>query len=255
MRKKAFASVKQASSRLAFLGPPPLIDGEDSNAYDELLARVSGAVKPSDIFEEIWVCDIVDLTWEVFRLRRLKASFLTVAMSDGVMKVLRPLLSYRRLERLPDELDMSDPQEAADDEQDLSGEQEEGDEVDAKEETEVADVPDVPALASGYFAATRISAGWAARDRDAIEEAKATITSAGLTMDAVMAQTLVTNIKNVDWIDRMIVSAGERRDAILREINRHRSTLAERLRRVTEEIEDAEFRVVPGGKDQVRSAA
>jgi hypothetical protein len=29
-------------------------DGEDPAAYDELLARVSGAIKPSDILEEIW---------------------------------------------------------------------------------------------------------------------------------------------------------------------------------------------------------
>jgi hypothetical protein len=29
-----------------FFGPAPLLDGEDPAAYDELLARVSGAVKP-----------------------------------------------------------------------------------------------------------------------------------------------------------------------------------------------------------------
>jgi hypothetical protein len=141
------------------------------------------------------------------------------------------------------------------DEQDVSGEQEEGDELDAEGEPEAADVPDMPAFISGYYDAKHISEGWAARDQDAIEKAKATITSAGLTMDAVMAQTLMTNIKNVDCIHRMIVSAGERRDAILREIERHRSTLAERLRRVTEEIEDAEFRDVSAEQDQIRSAA
>jgi hypothetical protein len=199
-------------------------------------------VKPSDIFEEIWVRDIVDLTWEVFRLRRLKASFLTVAMSDVVRQVLLPLLSYSQLQRLPDEPDMS---------QEIT-EQEQGGESDAQQRQEE---PDMPTFASGWFDAKHISEGWAARDQDVIEKAKATIASAGLTLDAVMAQTLMTNIKNVDCIHRMIVTAGERRDAILREIDRHRSTLAERLRRVTEEIEDAEFRVVPDGKDHLRSAA
>ena len=40
---------------LAFFAPPPLIEGEDTGAYDDLLARISGAIKPSDILEEIWV--------------------------------------------------------------------------------------------------------------------------------------------------------------------------------------------------------
>ena len=61
--------------RLEIFGPPPLLEGEDSKAYDTLLARVSGAVKPKDIIEEIWVRDIVNLTWEILRLRRLKVVF------------------------------------------------------------------------------------------------------------------------------------------------------------------------------------
>jgi hypothetical protein len=38
-------------------GPPPLIDGEYSADYEELLARVSATVKPADILEDIWVRD------------------------------------------------------------------------------------------------------------------------------------------------------------------------------------------------------
>ena len=52
----------QPPTQWNFFGPAPLLDGEDPAAYDELLARVSGAVKPSDILEEIWVRDVVDLT-------------------------------------------------------------------------------------------------------------------------------------------------------------------------------------------------
>lgn len=55
-------------------GPPPLLDGEDAAVYDDLYARVAAAVRPADILEEIWVRDTVDLTWEVFRLRRLKVA-------------------------------------------------------------------------------------------------------------------------------------------------------------------------------------
>jgi hypothetical protein len=55
-------------------GPPPLIEGEDAAAYDELLVRISAAVKPADILEDIWVREIVDLVWSAFRLRRFKTS-------------------------------------------------------------------------------------------------------------------------------------------------------------------------------------
>jgi hypothetical protein len=70
----ASSNLPEPVGRLAWLGPPPLFEGEDAGAYDELLARISGAVKPTDIFEENWVGDIVDLVWEAVRLRRLKAS-------------------------------------------------------------------------------------------------------------------------------------------------------------------------------------
>jgi hypothetical protein len=59
-------------SRLSPFGPPPPLEGEDSMAYDELLARVSGDLKPNDFVEEIWIRDVVDLTWEIFRWRRLR---------------------------------------------------------------------------------------------------------------------------------------------------------------------------------------
>jgi hypothetical protein len=67
MTKKLTRSAAAAPNRLALFGSPPLLEGEDSAAYDDLLARVSGAVKPADVLEEIWVCDIVDLVWETFR--------------------------------------------------------------------------------------------------------------------------------------------------------------------------------------------
>jgi hypothetical protein len=60
--------------QLALFGPPPLIEGEDTRAYDELLTQISTAVKPANIPEDIWVQDIVDLVWEALRLRRLKAN-------------------------------------------------------------------------------------------------------------------------------------------------------------------------------------
>ena len=42
-------------------------------------------------------------------------------------------------------------------------------------------------------------------------------------------------------MDRMLASAEGRRDAALRELTRHRETLAVAVRRATEKIDDAEF--------------
>ena len=81
-----------AALQLLPFGPPPLLEGEDSTAYDDLLARTSTTVKPTNIIEDIWVREIVDLTWEALRLRRLKTALLTASAHIGLEVVLKPLV-------------------------------------------------------------------------------------------------------------------------------------------------------------------
>ena len=76
-----------AASHLEIFGPPPLLDGESQEVYDALLARVTGTVNPKDIIEEIWVHDIVDLVWEILRLRRLKVALLSSSVGRGLHKL------------------------------------------------------------------------------------------------------------------------------------------------------------------------
>src|SRR4051795_7094615 len=66
---------------LAYFGSLPLLEGEDPAGYDALLARVSDAIRPTDILEEIWIQEIVALAWEAFRLRRARAAWLTATRS------------------------------------------------------------------------------------------------------------------------------------------------------------------------------
>ena len=80
------------SAAPAFLATSALIAGEDAAAYDDLSNRMSRMLTPSDILEQIWVRDVVDLTWETLRLRRLKAQFLTATAHEGLALVLGPLL-------------------------------------------------------------------------------------------------------------------------------------------------------------------
>jgi hypothetical protein len=73
----------------------PLIVGEDVGVYDDLLGTVLGSVKPADAIETMLVKDIVDLLWEVRRLRRWKAQVLANARREALADVLyhkiRPL--------------------------------------------------------------------------------------------------------------------------------------------------------------------
>ena len=54
-------------------GDPPLLSTEDPRLYRELLDRFVGSVEPRNVIEWLWVKDIVDLSWEIARLRRYRA--------------------------------------------------------------------------------------------------------------------------------------------------------------------------------------
>lgn len=181
------ASAGLVSNSLArWLGPPSLIPGEDRAGYEALLGQVAAAIKPIDIIEEMWVRDVVDLAWDAFRLRRLKANLMTAAAHEG----LRTVLSAR---------------------------------------SNVGD--GIPQLVDR----------WVLRKAEAVAEVQQRLASADLGMDAVMACTLSKRIKEIERIDRMTTGVEVRRSAALREIERHRESFAQRLRRTIDQVEDAEF--------------
>jgi hypothetical protein len=70
------------------LPPASLANGEDAATYRQLAARIRAAVAPASIIEEIFARDVADLTWDVVRLRRLKAGLFTVAAGDGMSQIL-----------------------------------------------------------------------------------------------------------------------------------------------------------------------
>jgi hypothetical protein len=177
-----------AVTAMPFLAPPPLIDGEDSASYDELLARISGTLKPADILEEIWVRDVVDLTWDVLRLRRLKVHLLRADAHQGMAELIGPLLSWDHT--------------------------------------------------------FRTAVGWRLGEEAAVKTVDATLAAAGLTVDAATALTFARRIHEIERIDRMTMAAEGRRNAILREIERHRTTFARTLRRAVDGAEETEIKVL-----------
>src|SRR5262245_62172146 len=84
----AAAQVPGQMQRLSLFGPPLLLEGEDAEAYDELLARMCAAVKPVDVIDEMLIADIVALEWEVLRWRRLKRTL----MREPGLKALKLFL-------------------------------------------------------------------------------------------------------------------------------------------------------------------
>ena len=88
--------------------------------------------------------------------------------------------------------------------------------------------------------ADRLSRTWALGDEEASAEVERLLGRAGLTIDAVMAQTLAARIDDVERIDRMVTIAEARRDAVLREIRARRAAFGQALRRAGQAI-DAEF--------------
>ena len=68
---------------------PSLVNGDDAPTYAQLAARIRAAVAPTNVIEEIWARDVADLTWDVVRLRRLKAGLFRVGASDGMAEIMR----------------------------------------------------------------------------------------------------------------------------------------------------------------------
>ncbi len=93
--------------------------------------------------------------------------------------------------------------------------------------------------------ARKILANWALHEPDAVAEVDAALAVSGMTIDEVMAEMLAENIDQVERIDRMLAGAEARRNIALREIDRHRATLAQALRQAVDAVEDAEFKELP----------
>ena len=86
--------------------------------------------------------------------------------------------------------------------------------------------------------------GWMARKEYGLKAVEDLFASSGATMEMVTARTLVARLDEFERIERLMASAEARRDSALHEIERHRSSLGPLLRKATEEVIDAEFKVI-----------
>jgi hypothetical protein len=157
--------------------------------YRLLAERIVDAARPNDAIEELLIRDVIDLTWEVLRLRRTKAGVVRASFGASLQNVLRGLFGE-----------------------------------------------------SSDLVTKSLS-----RNKAAEKEVAAKLAAARLTIEDVEAQTVEFNLDVFERLDRMMASAGARRNNALREIDRHREALGASTRKALEEIEDVPFTEVGSG--------
>jgi hypothetical protein len=167
---------------------PALLQGEDRAAYEKLLTVVTAALSPADVIEELWAYDVANCSWEISRLRRLKADLIAANLHHGV----EPLIRGEGLDLYPE---------------------------------------------------SKLASDWRARKPEAMEQVDSLLKCSEQGMEAVVAQTFAIELEQIERIERMIMNAEVRRNAALRELDRHREALARKLK--IEQVEDAEFTEVP----------
>ena len=189
-------------------GPPPLLEGEDPDVYYALLSRITEAAKSVDFIDEILVRDIVDLTWEIWRLRRFKAGVLNEGAQTELANVLGPLIRNR--------------------------------------ETEIENYTNVLKYGpitqkSNPRIAKKLAAGWMARNSAATERVNKLLTSRNVSPHTMIGRALSTNLDLIERLERFIGVIEFRRNAALREMDRHHSVVAELLNNKLLEAEHLEF--------------
>ena len=83
----------------ALLGDPPLLRKEDRKQYIALLLEIARVVQPQDFVERLYVHDVTYLTWEIMRLRGIKAAILDFSHSPESAERLSKLAGLTKRAR------------------------------------------------------------------------------------------------------------------------------------------------------------
>lgn len=90
-----------------------------------------------------------------------------------------------------------------------------------------------------------ISHSWSGKDPVAHQYVKELLETHELTLDSIMAETIINNIDTLETIDSLISSYEHRRDASIRELEKRRDNLAKRAREFTNSLaEEADVEII-----------
>ncbi len=248
----AAPSVSKAE-RSALFGPPLLLEGEDAAAYDQLLARICEVVKPEDVFDEMFIADVVYLEWEVLRWRRLKSSLIRARGLEALEGFLAGQLDYdlyseHFADQLAEILRDNLPEDQVEVAQTLARECARNEPAADDKVNELlaginVDMDDILDGAKRRKAKELVQE-YVRREPDAVTLIHQLLTGAGKSMDGLTADALAGHLDDIERFDRLTTIAESRRNVSLHEIDRHRAVLGETLRRTVQEIEDGEFEVI-----------
>src|SRR5262249_36371802 len=74
------------------LGHPPVLSTENRQAYDALMTQLVLEWKPQNMIGWMFVRDITDISWEIFRHRRAIANLFAVSFKTALRAVLTDVL-------------------------------------------------------------------------------------------------------------------------------------------------------------------
>ena len=266
VRSKSKSMTSATAPRSRLFNPPPILEGEDAAAYDELVARICAAVELHDIIDEMHVADAVLSQWEVLRWHRLKRTLIQAT----ALKALEPFL-VEQLEsnyalhaehfesHLAQIFQNNLPKDQADSAEMLAAEcapNTEGanEKLDKLLSSIGLDTSAVLCEARAQKA-KELDQAYVRHELETVTLIDELLSAAGASMDSFMADALIKNLDYIERIDRLISIAEERRNASLTEIERRRAVLGTTLRRSVQEIEDAEFKVVEATPTKGKNAA
>jgi hypothetical protein len=240
------------SKRPNLFGPPLLLVGEDSAAYDELHAGIRTAMNPIDTLEMTFVEDVTSLVWEIRRWRLLKSNLMRGYQIKALEKFLRQKLEshyslYKQdfAAELASTLEANLPEDQAQQLADACAR----DEPDANErvgkilERSNSSIDDV-LHSVRHHKAEELAKKYGRSEPDAVAPVNKILTEAGVGIEDLMVEEVVKSLDTIEHIDRLIAVAEGGIRASLREFDRRRVGRGESLRRIAKEAEDAEFQVI-----------
>lgn len=74
-----------------FAEPSLLLPGENLRDYEVLRQMIVDDIEPQTTIEWLWTLDLVELSWEILRYRRLKKSILDAHRATAIEAILRRL--------------------------------------------------------------------------------------------------------------------------------------------------------------------
>jgi hypothetical protein len=186
--KRSSESKLRAPRRLDLFGPPPILEGETEKAYWELLKRVFCALEPADFIEELWARDIVDVSWNIARLRRMSSALLAARVRHQADQKATSLVEV-------------DPEL-------MNGSNEQ------KQEMERL----LDRSANSSWEARKAQYPRAAERYMKLWEAARSV----LNLKEIQATAIIDGIDSIERIEALIMIAERRFDAVIRELDRHR---------------------------------